>query len=238
MNMGSVAHTAIDGGRVQFSAELDLSYNATSFVEIGFASVGACEIKTGVLAFGEAVAKELEIEGFPDELSYQGGTLRVGYALHPTDDPEQDYALFRLGLWNSSKYCLMAHLYNVPASDLVGVITSLNILETAEGLVVSPKDPEKNPILRVGSHGPNLVKKLPGLGILSVLERNEETESIVPKWGGLPIDGGELYAEGEGVFLLANDSAVTRVYTDVSGTNPGTVLESLETVSVQWAAQG
>lgn len=124
----------------------------------------------------------------------------------------------RTAVWEGESYSMSAFVHERSYDELFLAIDQFKLVEADEGLTLRAKDSKKTPPDL--SRPPNILKKIPGLGICQVKEFNSETSKSVPKWEGETVKGGELFmersADGNPHFLLVGKSALTSIVTDES----------------------
>jgi hypothetical protein len=202
----SVTHRALDGRRYQLTGRLDLRQPFTS--EVGVLVDGHLHVLTaGTIGLGEELARAVGVERFDEELSFQGGTLRVGRA----DSYDFGIRLAEqqlVAVWHGRKYCLVARLYRATTTDMVSLLRTFVIAEHDDGLTVTPK---------AGSQFAGVAtvtKQVPQLGLLELSTRGAEHATALPGWRGVSTRAGELFrdtlGDGSPYFVLAgNDTWAT-----------------------------
>ncbi|HVQ91860.1 MAG TPA: hypothetical protein VMU51_12575 [Mycobacteriales bacterium] len=201
----AVIHRALDSRQFQLAGQLDLGQPATSV--LGVSAAGRLhEFTAGLAALGAEVAAGLGGSGpgagFDEELSYQGGALRIG-RLHPYDPQIKLTEDLLVACWQGERHCLVTQLYAAGTTDLLGLLRTLRIEEHPDGLAVRPA-------LAGGSEftGPaTVIKQVPALGLLEMSPLTSEHVKTLPSWGGLRTPAGELFADnltdGKPYYVLA-----------------------------------
>jgi hypothetical protein len=198
---GPVAHRAIDGRRFLLSGSLDFSAPFTSVAEL---TIGGRrhEFTAGSIDLADALAKELGVTEFDEELNYQGGTLLMAHAM--SYDAQIRLSEDRLvAAWRGRRHCLVTQLYGGSTTDLLAILRTLRMVERDDGLVVRPD-------ARAGSRfaaPATVIKQVPALGLLDMTSLTAEHVRQLPSWRGLPTTAGELFrdtlVDGRPYFVLA-----------------------------------
>jgi hypothetical protein len=202
-----VVHRTLDGKRIQLSGELDLSRPATSVATIALDG-RLHEITSGERGAAHAWADDLGVTRFDDEFAVQGGRLRIGHStLRDAHAGLQERVL--AAVWEGRRYAVFTHLYHARAADAVGFFNALTLSEHADGAAFTPRR-------RAALTEPTeLVKEVPGLGLLEVTTLTKQTARRLPSWSGARVASGELFKdtlEDKGTFfLLATASALVTV---------------------------
>lgn len=211
-----VRHTAIDGSGVNFAGPLDLTAPPSSFA-YGRSSRGTHEFTGGDGAFAEHVVQR-DQPGFTvlEQYSYQGGELRLGVDLL-VDPDAQTSELRRSAIWRGRVSSFKFFIHGGESSDLIAIADLLNISETSDSVVLSPRDASRTPF--GSSYRPSgLFKPLPELGTVDVLPLTSSSARKIPNWRGQPVEGGELFRSGQSVeeriLFLLGDTSMTRIYPD------------------------
>ena len=197
----AVAHRAMDGRRYLLSGSLDFRAPFTSVVELTIAGRPQ-EFTAGSVGLADELVRELGGDGFDEELSYQGGALVTARAT--AYDPQIRLTEDRLiAAWRGRRYCFVTQLYGASTADLLGLLRTVRIVEHDDGLVVRPD-------ARAGSRfaaPANVVKQVPGLGLLDMTPLTAERARQLPPWRGLRTGAGELFrdtlSDGKPYFVLA-----------------------------------
>lgn len=197
----TVAHRAIDGRRFLLGGPFDLAAPFTSAVEV---TVGGRrhEFTAGPLGLAHDVAGALGVQGFDEELSYQGGVLST--ARTRPYDPQIRLIEDRLvAVWQGRRHCLFTQMYRASTAELLAVLRTLRIEEHDDGLAVHPY-----PRTGTGFSAPaTLVKQVPELGLLELAPLTPQRAAQLPSWRGLATPAGELFrdtlSDGSPYFVLA-----------------------------------
>lgn len=206
-----IEHLAVDGSAVAIEADADLSTGATA---TGWAIVPSLmrshpfaiyppghsrvveETVLGKIPAVEALARE--------EYALRGGTLRIAEVRLPTATGAQ--RTLTIGGWEGRTGCLVTSLTGSQRASLTEVFDTLQFSETARGLAIdSPVLPLPRP--------PEVVKEIPGLGILTIRPALPRELERVPRARGLTSDHGELFRvrANSDALLYVSESAVVDV---------------------------
>jgi hypothetical protein len=202
-----VIHRALDGTRIHLSGALDLSRPYTSVARVA-AGGRLHELTSGETATGRAWAQDLGVTAFTDEFALQGGRLRIG---HSTRKDAQSGLTERLlaAVWEGSRYSVFTHLYHARTSDAVALFNSLALTEHDDGIVIVPA---KGGAI---TEPAEVVKEVPGLGLLEITSLTRQTAARLPSWPGAKVAGGEIFKDtldDQGIFfLLATASTIVTV---------------------------
>lgn len=203
----SVTHRALDGRRFRLSGQLDLGEPFTSAVNI---SVGGRvhELTAGPIGLGAELARANGVERLDEVLSFQGGTLRIGRAGH-FDAGIRLAEDVLVAVWEGQRYCLVSWLYRATASDVVGVLRTLRIIEHDDGIALEPGAGCQF------ADQATVTKQVPGLGLLEVSARTAQHTRTLPGWQGVATRAGELFQDtlgnGHPYFVLAGADTWTTV---------------------------
>jgi hypothetical protein len=202
-----VVHRTLDGKRIHLAGELDLSRPATSVARIALDG-RLHEITSGEHGAAHAWAEDLGVTGFDDEFAVQGGRLRVGHStLRDAHAGLKETVL--AAIWEGHRHAAFTHLYHARAADAVGFFNALTLTEHAEGVSFTPR---RRATL---AEPADLVKEVPGLGLLEITTLTRQTARRLPPWPGARVASGELFKdtlEDQGIFfLLATPSALVTV---------------------------
>jgi hypothetical protein len=189
------------------SGELDLSRPATSVARIALDG-RLHEITSGEQGAAHGWAEDLGVTGFDDEFAIQGGRLRIGHStLRDAHAGLKERVL--AAVWEGRRYSVFTHLYHARAADAVGFFNALTLTEHDDGVAFTPR---KRAAL---AEPAELVKEVPGLGLLEITTLTRQTARRLPSWPGARVGGGELFKDtldDQGVFfLLATPSALVTV---------------------------
>lgn len=237
ITMMAVERRALDGSLVRMETperHVDLSQQ---FISVRSFHLGSHiqEFVAGALRNGRAIAEELGIE-LAEEFKYRGGDLLVGVASQ-TDPVSKLEQVTRLGVWEGVRYSLKTSVYNgATTQDLIGVLESVDLSETEEGLIVVPAneqvtDDESRPTL--------VVQNIPNLGLLEVQALGSALRAL-PEWSGLEVTGGELFVDGDDMtpsgrtFILAGGGALSQLYPNRWEVEEDTALDRFSHMSIEW----
>lgn len=205
--MADVVHRALDGRRYRLAGALDLGQPFTSVVEI--ATGGRVhELTAGPARLGEEVAAASGAPGFDEELSFQGGRLRLGRARH-YDGGTRLVENVLVAAWQGQRYCLVVHLYGGATPDALALLRTVRIAEHEDGLTLTPSG-------GASFAGPaTVIKRVPRLGLLEVSPLTAQHARTLPSWQGVAMSAGELFrdslGDGSPYFVLAGRDTWTTV---------------------------
>ncbi|MEV4256923.1 hypothetical protein AB0J52_27485 [Spirillospora sp. NPDC049652] len=194
-----VIHRSLDGTRIRLGGDHDLGRPFTSVARITAAG-RLHEMSSGTRPDATAWAEDIGVARFEQEFRVQGGRLRVGYAaaVRDPDTGQRDTAL--AAVWEGRRYALFTHIYGGRPADAVGFLAGLRITEHDDGISVAPA------ARRVALPEPaELVKEVPGLGLLEITALTGAARMRLPGWRGASVAGGELFqdtVDGQGPYFL------------------------------------
>jgi hypothetical protein len=202
-----VTHRSLDGIRVRLSGPHDLSRPYTSVAKI--AAAGRLhEISSGTVADARAWADDVGVERFDQEFRIQGGRLRVGRTRTVDHDAGVADPVL-IAVWEGRRHAVFTHLYHGRPADAVAFFGTLRLTEHDDGMVAVPRGRAIRP------EPAELVKEVPGLGLLEITALTGQTKRRLPAWQGAKVAGGELFQdtiEGQGpYFLLATKALLVTV---------------------------
>lgn len=203
-------HLSIDGSVVRLEADADLGFSATTS---GWAVVpalsqahpftiyppGHSAIVEGAVRGGD---RQLAVQP-TEEFSLKGGTLRIAEVDLPT--ATEGTRRLTVGAWEGRRGCLTTSLVGSQRDRLVAVFDTLSFSERAGGLAIDspvtarPREPE-------------VVKEVPGVGILRMLPAIASVLETIPRSRGKDVGGGELFrvrATSNAVTLVTESAVVT-----------------------------
>jgi hypothetical protein len=206
-----VEHLAIDGSVVSIEADGDLSTQATAS---GWAIVPslmrAHPFSTYPVGHSQTVEKMVR-SNFPDiniesieEYSLKGGKLRIA-AVNMQTATEGRRSLV-VGAWEGKKGCLTTSLIGSDCERLVEVFDTLQFGERSRGVVIdSPVTPRPR--------APEVIKEIPGLGVMGIRPAIPSTLDRVPKSKGFATNHGELFRfrASSNTLLFVGDTVVARI---------------------------
>ena len=207
--MTVVTHRALDGGRLELEADLDLSGPFTSVLDLGLDG-RRHEFTAGTADLGDEVAAAAGVGGFTEELSYAGGMLLIGRA--GVADPRTGLADdLTVATWRGRRYGLVTSLYNVSTADVLALLNTVRIAEHDDGIAIGRAPGSASTV----PGGALVLKEVPGLGLLEITGRTREAVAQLPSWAGLRVPAGELFRDtlsnGAPYFVLATASAMVTV---------------------------
>ncbi|MFB9838094.1 hypothetical protein [Actinoallomurus acaciae] len=212
----SVVHRSIDGYRYRISGELDLG---EPFTSVGRYAVdgGLYELTSGEHSVAAGWTRDLGVSRFEDEFSLPSGRLRT---IRVTDYDKRSGLEDQLlaVVWEGRRFSLFVPMYNARPADAVHLFQLLGVTEHADGLTVASRNPRRAGIAEPGE----MVKEVPGLGLLQVTALNKTTARRLPSWRGARLPHGELFRDtlddDSTYFLLATPSAMVTVLPHEEGT--------------------
>lgn len=202
-----VTHRSLDGVRVRLSGKHDFRLPCTSVARI--ADGGRLhEISSGTREDALGWAEDIGLDRFEQEFHLQGGRLRVGRTV--TRDPDTGVSDPVLAaVWEGRRHAVFTHLYHGRPADAVAFFGTLRLTEHGDGVTAVPRGRARRP------DPAEMVKEVPGLGLLEITPLTARTRRRLPPWRGASVAGGELFqdtVEGQGpYFLLALRSLLVTV---------------------------
>lgn len=229
-----VEHLSIDGSVVTIEAEADLSMDTTA---AGWAVVPSLRRAhpftvhpAGHTAVIERAIQE-DLEGLEvlstDGFSLKDGELHVAEVEVPTATDGK--RTLSVGAWEGRSGCLMTSLVGSERDRLVEVFDTLQFSEGRRGLAIDspvtarPREPE-------------VVKEVPGLGVLSIRPAIGAVLDRVPRARGHLVDHGELFrirAASNALAFIAR-SAVVEV-APLPDVDTREMLAVAEGMRVEWS---
>ncbi|TDD36984.1 hypothetical protein E1287_09655 [Actinomadura sp. KC06] len=203
-----IVHRSLDGVRVRLSGPHDLGRPWTSVAVI--ADGGRLhEISSGTRRAALAWADDIGVERFDEEFRVQDGRLRVGRAAAAHDSGPGVSETVLAAAWEGRRHAVFTHLYHARPADAVAFFDSIRLTEHADGVIAVPHGRARRPAPA------ELVKEVPGLGLLEIRPLNRQTRRRLPSWRGASVAGGELFrdsVDGQGTyFMLALKSLLVTV---------------------------
>lgn len=208
----SVTHRTLDGSTITIQAPVELDDRFSTYARIDFGG-DVQEFGAGPGDFGVTDAYDIGVKTFDETYQFQAGTLRLGTAYR--SDPElRDRWTYLVAVWEGQRFSLSTYVANAPDSGpMLAVLNRLRLVESPEGLVATPAEPDRTPVVKV-----SLMKAVPRLQLLDV-RRPQRTElRAIPNWSGRQVAGGELFLlnshERPSGFVLAGETAITYIRPD------------------------
>jgi hypothetical protein len=226
-------HLAIDGSVVVIEAEADLTTRATT---TGWAIVPSL-MQTHPFTISpvghssiveETVRSNFREVGFlsAEDFSLKGGNLRVV-------EVELSTATGRvrnltIGGWEGNTGCLVTSLVGLERDRLVEVFDTLHFREHPRGLAID------SPVTRL-PRGPEVIKEIPELGVLSIRPAVYSELERIPKTRGHLTNHGELFRVRPSSAALAfvSKSAVVSV-NPLDRSDTRTMLAIAQNLRVEW----
>jgi hypothetical protein len=230
----SVSHRALDGSRVTFAAPgVDLTGLPSSIVVALVGKGRQQEFTVGSKELGASVAALQEIV-LNEELSYQGGTLRIGS--RGIREPGVD-TVARIAVWEGRHSSIFTVAYGRRATTetLVGLFDLFRIEEYADGTTLTPRNTAEVTF----EDGPELAKRFPQLGLVVTRRLTARAAQNVPRWRGTPVAGGDLYVVDKDTqrahFVLVAENAITTILPNREESTQ-TVADKIAGLKVRWEA--
>lgn len=204
-----VVHRALDGYRFLISGDLDLTQPYTSVAR--YAVDGRIyEFTSGDRRAATAWTDDLGIRHFDDEFSVQGGRLRTARVTNYDKRVGLEDHLLAV-VWEGRDFSMFIPLYGASATDAVRIFRLLDLTEHADGLTVATRNPRRAGIAEPA----DVVKEVPGLGLLEITALTKTTARRLPAWSGARLPAGELFRDtlddDTTYFLLTTPSAMVTV---------------------------
>lgn len=204
-----VVHRALDGYRFLISGDLDLTQPYTSVAR--YAVDGRIyEFTSGDRRAATAWTDDLGIRHFDDEFSVQGGRLRTARVTNYDKRVGLEDHLLAV-VWEGRDFSMFIPMYGASATDAVRIFRLLDLTEHADGLTVATRNPRRAGIAEPA----DVVKEVPGLGLLEITALTKTTARRLPAWSGARLPAGELFRDtlddDTTYFLLTTPSAMVTV---------------------------
>lgn len=229
-----VEHLSIDGSVVSIEAEADLTLGATAAGWAVVPSLRRAHPFT-IHPAGHSAVIERAIQGDFEELnvlrtdgfSLKDGELRVAEVEVPT--ATDGNRRLTVGAWEGRSGCLMSSLVGSERDRLTEMFDTLRFSEGRRGLAIDspvtarPREPE-------------VVKEVPGLGVLTIRPAIGSVLDRVPRARGRAVDHGELFrirATSNALAFIA-PSAVVEV-TPPPDLDTRQMLAVAEGLRVEWS---
>ncbi len=228
-------------------------------------TLGSQEFTVTGVGFGHGHGGAAE-EGLrlTDEYSLRGGArVRVGTRT-ATDPVTQVVVRSTMGVWLGNRFSVHTWLTREDSpgaaetmtSDLLGIFGQFDFSETSTGVAMRSLDAKKLSLVREGTQAPSVVRYIDGLGLVEAFERTPEQAWRIPKLGGAPVAGGELWISARTpavadramlagrsdaaallVFRLVSDTSVVEINTDVGAATEDELLQKCARMRVDWKAR-
>lgn len=194
-----VVHRALDGSRFRLGGDLELDGATTSTADL-VTGRGLCQLTSGSTGLGADMARAAGVGGFDEELSYQGGALRVGRKKIYDARARLSEDLL-VAAWVGERYSLVTHLYHGSTQRLLGLLRTLRIEEHPDGVTVLPAPRSGTTFRRPAA----VVKPVRGLGLLEIRTLTPQLARELPSWSGARVGSGELFRDtmsGDRTYFL------------------------------------
>jgi hypothetical protein len=231
-----VEHLALDGAVVSIEADADVTTPATatgwaivpSLMQAHPFSIYPAGHSTLVEQAMRASFPELEILSV-ENYTMKEGTLRVAEVQRPA--ATGGTTRLTIAAWEGPGGCLHTSLWGAEGPRLVEMFETLQFSASARGLAID------SPVV-AQPRAPEVVKELPGIGVLSIRPAVANELERVPKTRGYSVDHGELFrVRDEGLGLLfVSDSTVVMV-TPLPSSDPDQMLQIAQRWRVEWSAR-
>jgi hypothetical protein len=228
-----VEHLSIDGSVVSVEAQADLGTKATA---TGWAIVPALARAhpftiyppghSNVVEKNVRTVSPLNVQPTED-FSLKGGQLRIAEVEMPTATGRT--RRLTVGAWEGRQGCLITSLVGSQRDRLIEVFDTISFSERPGGLAIDspvtarPREPE-------------VVKEIPGVGILSILPAIATVLETLPRARGRAAAGGELFrirASSNAVTLVSGSAVVSIKPTPEVDTQQ--MLAVAEDLRVEWS---
>lgn len=232
-----VEHLSIDGSVVRIEAEADLGLGATAAGWAIVPSLMQAHPFTIHPAGHSAIVERMVQENFSDlnvlsveTYSLKGGDLRIAEVELPT--ATDGARTLTVGAWEGRTGCLATSLVGSVRDRLAEVFDTLRFSERRRGLAIDspvtarPREPE-------------VVKEVPGVGLLSIRPAIGSVLERVPRARGRAVDHGELFrvrASSNALTFVA-DSAVVDIK-PTPDVDTRQMLAAAEGLRVDWSPEG
>ena len=229
-----IQHVAIDGSTVSIDADADLSAGVST---TGWAVVPSL-LRAHPFAIyppGHVAMVERAIgTDFPDvkvvdraEFSLKDGTLHIAEAEVPTATGGR--RSFTVAAWEGRTGTLVTSMSGSQRIALAEVFDTLQFSESAGGLAID------SPVV-AQPRTPQVVKEIPGLGILSIRPAIASELDRVPRSRGFAADQGELFRvrESSDALLFVSDSAVVNI-TPLPDVERGEMMSTATGLAIEWS---
>lgn len=228
-----VEHRAIDGSDVSIEGDADLNSSATA---AGWAIVPSLLKSHPFVIYppGHTSMVETTVRSdFPhveirarEEYSIKGGTLRIAQVEIPTATKRT--RMLTVGGWEGKTGCLTTTLIGSETKRLVEVFDTLRFSETARGLAInSPVVPRPRP--------PEVLKEIPGLGVLAIRPAIASELERVPRARGFTTEHGELFRFRRSSYaLLFVSRSVVATLTPSGRKDTSQMLAVARSLRIEW----
>jgi hypothetical protein len=226
-------HLAIDGSAITVEADADLTSAASA---TGWAVVPALlqAHPFSVYPPGYADAAEEALRAnfshvevtTTEEFALKQGKLRVAEIRVPTaTGGTRDLSV---GVWEGRTGCLVTSLAGLQRQRLVQVFDTLLFSEQRGGVVID------SPVV-ARPRAPELVKEIPGLGILAIRPAIPSELERVPRARGFAADHGELFRvrANRQALLFVGSSTVVSIQ-PLKDADVGATVDVAKSLRVEW----
>ena len=219
-------HTAIDGATVSITADLDLSSPFTSMGRI-VAGYVVHELTVGPIGDVESLLASRS-GGTTERFDYRDGVLQIA-SVEEVDPKTRARHLQVIAVWSIAGQAISGSFPGQAPDAVVSLLDTVDV-RTAPGLAVVPRRSR-------WYDDPQLVKEIPGVGLLEVRPLTRERSAQLPEWEGARVQGGDLYRiderEDAPALLLVSRSAASQILLD-DPQAADTAATAASGISVEW----
>lgn len=164
---------------------------------------------------------------FTDVRGLQSGMVKLAVGDGSSEFEEQ----LSISLWSGPHHDL--YTPHLDPDRFVSWVDLFDLEDDSDGIVAVPREPE-----RIRLENLDVQVDVSGVGTMEIRPISANSLSILPKWTGTVVSGGELFSaafhdDDPGVYVLAGDSAISTIYpTDGRPLDDPQRLEALAQVSV------
>ena len=230
-------HLAIDGAVVSFEGSANFSHQATA---AGWAIVPSLLRAHPFTSYPAGHTKTVEKSvrsQFPNikvsktqEFSVKNGTLRTALVEMPA--ATGGVRKLAVGGWEGSNGCLSTSLVAEEIERLVEVFDTLKFTDTPRGIAIS------SPVT-ARPRTPQVIKEVPGLGIVTVRPAIPAELEKVPRARGFQLQNAELFRLGSKdnsllVVTRSTVSSITPAPGRTSVSEATDVLQTMRDLRIEW----
>ncbi|HEX8597703.1 MAG TPA: hypothetical protein VF952_04220 [Chloroflexia bacterium] len=226
-------HLAIDGSIITVEADADLS---TRISTTGWAIVPSlmrahpfAVYPAGYTASVEkAVRRNNAItRKAVEDYDLKGGKLRVAEVRMAT--ATGGFRDLTVGAWEGKSGCLTTSMVGTERERLIEVFDTLQFSERSAGVAIdSPITPQPRE--------PQVIKEIPGLGVLNIQPAIHSTLQGIPRMRGLATNTGELFRirEGSNALIFVSPTSVVRI-DPLTEADSREMLAMTQSLRVEWS---
>jgi len=228
-----VDHLAIDGSVVSFEADSDLGAGATATGWVmtpslmrshPFATYPPKHSYIAERAIRSSF-RDINVVG-ADEMGLKGGTLRVGqFRLSLATGGTRELVV---GAWESDSGCMTTSLSGVTRETLIEAFDTLQFTAHRTGISID------SPVVAT-PRAPQVIKEIPGLGVVSAQPAVASVLDRVPRERGLVTNHGELFRinSSSRALLFVSRSSVVDI-NPFERDDPDQALRTAANLRVEW----